>query len=139
MSSQKSGKVSGGLAVLPDAGRVVDFLRGIHAGAKVGAEVEAATRGRVTAEQFRKWEELGARPSFVAFMALIDAYGPELLFALSGGRWEWLSSAVRERKAATLDREIDALIARRRALGAADNFRSTASSASASPGPGKRA
>lgn len=136
MSSQKSGKLSGGLMQTPDAGRVVDFLRGFHAGAKVGAEVEAATRGRVTAEQFRKWDELGARPSFIAFCALIDAYGPELLLALSGGRWEWLSSAVRDRKAASLDREIDALIARRRALGADD---SSPLSASASSGPGRRA
>lgn len=136
MSSQKSGKLSGGLIQAPDASRVVDFLRGFHAGAKVGAEVEAATRGRVTAEQFRKWDELGARPSFMAFCALIDAYGPELLLALSGGRWEWLSGAVRDRKAASLDREIDALIARRRALGA-DPL--SPLSESASPSPGGRA
>ncbi len=118
---------------LPDAHRVVDFLRGFHAGAKVGAEVEAATAGRVTAEQFRKWDERGVRPSFFALWALIDAYGPELLFALSGERWGWLSGVVRDRRAASRDREIEILLARRRALGVDGQFNPLSESASPSP------
>jgi hypothetical protein len=58
--------------------RLCAFLRKRHP-IKTAESVEAATNGRVKAATVRKWLDWLSFPSFMAYCALIECYGAELL------------------------------------------------------------
>lgn len=106
--SNKRGQVS-----LSDRAR--EYLRARHP-AKTGEAVEAATRGRVRAEAFRKAEQRGGSMNAEAFAALIAAYGPDFLAAILPGL-DWLSDAARAERQRALMAEQARLSAELEALG----------------------
>lgn len=96
--------------------RAAVWLRARHP-AKAAHAIAAATGGAVSAEAAKKWLAGGeARPSFLAFCALIMAYGPEFLAATLGQPPRWLDAAARAEEATRLAGEIDRLAERRAAL-----------------------
>jgi hypothetical protein len=84
--------------------RVIAFLRARHP-TKTAEEIEAATRGRVGAGTAKKWLSRVSAPSFIACLALIQAYGPEFLAAVMDEHPAWLSAAARAERLAKLERE----------------------------------
>lgn len=100
-------------AVAPDwTCRLARFLRQQHP-RKTPEEVSARCRGRVSAEQARKWLNRGSAPSGEALLQLATAYGPTLLQACFGpspvGQPDWLSLALQVERAADLDRRMRAM------------------------------
>lgn len=109
---QKSGHLSKPV-VAPDwLDRLVGYLRRIHP-IKTADAVSDRCRGRVSAEQVRKWLKRGSAPSGEALLWLATSYGLTLLEACFGpspiSRPEWLSMALQVERAADIDRRMRAL------------------------------
>ena len=84
------------------------FLRARHP-IKTAANVEAETG--IPSDSVRKWLNGQAQPNGAAVIAMVCAYGPELLHATVRGAPDWLSATVRERAM----RELEAKIAEQQA------------------------
>lgn len=88
--------------------RLCEFLRRRHPH-KTAEAVEAATRRAVSAATVRKWFERASSPGFAGFVALMRAYGAELLVAVIGDAPEsLLEAAIVERRARYLQ-QLEAL------------------------------
>lgn len=112
MSSQEIGNFSS------PVGCVARFLRKRHP-IKTPEAVEDETRGAVSAAQVRKWLGGNAVPSFPAALALLAAYGPEMLIEVMSPAPLWLRKAAREQRLADLAAEQQRLEAEFERLGGA--------------------
>ena len=79
------------------------FLRAQHP-EKTAANVEAETG--IPHDTVRKWLNGQAQPNGAAVIAMVCAYGPELLHATVKGAPEWLNATVRERAMRELETRI---------------------------------
>ena len=89
--------------------RVVAYLRHLHP-SKTADNVSAQTG--IPAGTIQKWLDRGSAPNADAYCRLGRAYGPDFLAATWDIAPSWLSEAVREQRAATLQAEIAALEAK---------------------------
>lgn len=103
-------------AVAPDwVGRLAEHLRRTHP-LKTADAVSARCRGKITAEQVRKWLNRGVKPSGEALLWLATAYGPSLLVACFGpcpivgsATPEWLEIAMKAERVDELGKRLQAL------------------------------
>lgn len=99
MSGQQSGKLSEA-----DPALAVAFLRRAHPFKTAQA---ASAKTGIPADTIRKWFE-GSKPSYLHFLRLICAYGPEFLVAVLPNPPAWLDEA----RGWERQRQLEASIAR---------------------------
>jgi len=88
------------------AERLVAFLRERHPVKTIDCIAAETGIARTTVA---KWFERGGGPSAGAFLALVGAYGPDIICAVMHSPPDWLVAAKREARREALAREIAAL------------------------------